>query len=781
MGIQQRQKLSLADKNETWRKGNVNYYAESARFNNVYLLSLYKAASGRLEETDYTYITNPYNIQNRPELKNYPAKLKNYPIIPTIYNLLLGEKRNRPILKSVLVRNSDSANRKKAQEEVFFKKQLQQLYVNALNGLGLETGIESKDVPPLENSVQNFSKQWNDDRAVQGQEILDFIDDDLKIPQKFLKGFEHWLVTNSVYTIKDVVNDELTYRIVDPRNVGFIADDSVEFIENGEAAAITEVITVSEFIDRFYDLITDDLANYLDRVGSSGSSEKRLVFSDDLDGVRTTDSTSFSRENFGNTVEVTYVNWKSRLQIKQKVYKNFLGVEVREEVDNDYKADTTLGEKIVEVWVDEVWEGYRVDNKYYYGIQAVPFQRGTLQNPSKCKLLINGRIKRIGTMKALSMVELMMPFQHLYNFAHYRLNLILAKNKENMTLMPLSLIPTKEGWDMFSVMYYAEATGYLFVDDLALEPSKLQTALNAVKVIDASLNQFIQYMSQYLRDIKMEAMDLVGLTPERKGEQTAATQGLGVTEGAVYRSSLITEDFFAGYDEFQECEYAGFLDLSKFAYRNGKKGSYNTSDGRSLLLDVEVSKHIESEYGVIVISSAKEEEKRRTLQSYGMAFVQNNMRPGQVAKMLENNTSFTKLSAQLSEIDRYEQQLEQQKEQADRDNAMKIQQMKSTDLEEERKVKIYIADQTNLTSRENKLDDIEAKLYGMDANADGQDDGLALADSSIERDKLLNAASIAREGFQVKREELNTKKQIEKDKNSTALQIAKTNKNKYDK
>src|SRR6185312_717399 len=130
------------------------------------------------------------------------------------------------------------------------------------------------------------------------------------------------------------------------------------------------------------------------------------------------------------------------------------------------KVEPAFGETLIEeYWVNEKWEGYVVDNdKFYFGVQPIPIQRNGINNKS-CKNLINGRIRRMGDRKALSVVELLMPFQHLYNFGHYKLNNILAKNKEKLLLMPIGMIPDKNGWDMYTSMYHADANGILWFDE----------------------------------------------------------------------------------------------------------------------------------------------------------------------------------------------------------------------------------------------------------------------------------------------------------------------------
>jgi hypothetical protein len=57
-----------------------------------------------INQYDYTYVTRPYGR----ELKNFPSKMKDYPIIRPVVDCLLGEYTRRPKSYMVSVDNSDA-------------------------------------------------------------------------------------------------------------------------------------------------------------------------------------------------------------------------------------------------------------------------------------------------------------------------------------------------------------------------------------------------------------------------------------------------------------------------------------------------------------------------------------------------------------------------------------------------------------------------------------------------------------------------------------------------
>lgn len=793
MANRQRQKISNSKKDDVWKRANVDYYAENTRINNNYIRGLYAAAAGELNSFEYNYLTNPFGkaTKDKPQLRNYPAQLRNYPLIPYLFNLLLGEKRKRPLIYTVLVRNSDSINKKKIAEIQLLKTSIEQLYINELNALGIDTGVENRPVHPLEKLMGDFSENWNDERAIEGQEILDYIVDEIDIPERFTKGFEDWLVVATIYTYKDVINEDIAYKICRPENIGYFCDTNTEMIENGEAASYREEITVSACIDRFYDLIEKEepeLLNYLDDVngGASPSAERQIYYNDTDLGINSGyqyDDVIVGKQDLQNslnrTVEVIHVNWKSWVEIAQLTYYTDLGEEITIEVPLDYEPNTFLGEVVHKYWVNEVWEGYRIDNKHYLGIAPIPHQRGTINNPSKCKLLYNGRVKRVGTIKCLSFVQLLMPFQHLYNFGHYKLNNTIGKNKDKFTILPMGLLNEDAGFGMIENMYYVDATGFLIVDE---SNDQTKQALQHIRVIDTGLNDYIKFMMEYLREIKAEAEELVGINRQRKGE-TSASEGLGVSENAIYTSSLMTEDLFAQYDKFQEVELNGLLDLSQYAYINGKKASYVSSDNRIKFINVNPNNHISSEYGVRVSSSSKEMQKIKKMQQYGETLASQQAKPSLLADIIDADHSFAKLKVKLQQSEVLEQQLDDQRLKQEQDSNERIAQLQSDDKNNELEFKYYQVDSNNSTSRLNTIDTIQAKVTDTDVDNNGVNDYVQLQEVQLKHLERMDNLSIERTKTALELEKLNEQKQqrisdekMHKEKLKTDIQKAKITK-----
>ena len=802
------QKVLFKEKDRTWRRNNMLYFYNKCYPQNAYFESLYKAANGELEATDYTHVTNPFGkaISGREQLKSYPARLKNYPIIPPILQLMMGEKRDRPFVSLVTVLNGDSVNLKKQQEMLIVKKFTEQKYLETLKSMGIDTGAEDyQPVPELEKSLQDFNENWSDYRAIVGQEVLEYIMADCEVPRKLLGGYMHWLVTGCVFTLKDVRGEDVHYQVLNPKYVGWIADESSDFLEDAHAILYVQRLTKSSFLDHYGEVIANeskkDQEEIMDVINrkTNGMSEPYMSLYDNSDLISQSDkgyakNVSFGSTNsnyyndFQDTLEVAYANWSSQELVKVIRVTDEMGNSEDIEVGDDYIVDSEYGEELLETyWRTQKWEGYICNNKEtIFGVRPIPYQRNRLSRKSGAKNLIAGRIRKLGDRKALSTVELLMPYQHLHNALHWKFNLTLSKDKAKLLTLPLDLIPKHEGWDMFTTMYHAEATGILWVD--ASNPNLIQ-ALNAIKSIDLGLYQYLDALMNLMERIKNEAKSLVGITPQREANITGKA-GLGVTDMAITQSMLVSEHMVSEYEEFDEKELNGLLDISKFAYINGKKASYINSEGRQTLIDIDAENvdYLNSEFGVFVKSSAKERDKLNKLKQFAETLASQGADASMLGKILNAENNFSKLLDELEDIEEANRLRQEQQAQADREMQDEISKRATDVANSELAFKYYNVDSQNQNKLEVKQLDNAGKQATMDADKNNIPDFIDIQTASVNNHVSMSKLKLESAKFVQSQMSEGNKIALEKEKLAVAREkieadkyIAKTNKNKFDK
>jgi hypothetical protein len=295
-----------------------------------------------------------------------------------------------------------------------------------------------------------------------------------------------------------------------------------------------------------------------------------------------------------------------------------------------------------------------------------------------------------------------------------------------------------------------------------------------IKVLDASLDQYIQYVQNYLKDIKQELEEFVGITRQRKG-QTSASEGKFVTEQSIFQSSVTTEDLFMSYEDFQKRELQGMIDLSKFAWIEGKRSQYVGDDMKIHFLNIEPGDYQEAEFGVFVKTSKKENEKLEQLRGMAQAFAQNQMRPSMVADIL-NSENFTELRNKLEEMEEMEMQLQQEQAQAEGQAAQGAAEAEGIDKQKDRDHETIENEKDRNLDREKMLHETQTELFNQDINDNAIPDALEIQKLTQEGLKITEDTKlksreldIKEKDVEVKAEGVRSKERTEKLKAKTAL------------
>ncbi len=771
MALLPKQKLSKNSKNSSWGKDCINALIENSTFasgGSNELRSFYKAYNGHLDKAAYAYVTNPYNAKDSRRKMNFPAKLRSYNIIKPVVDLLLGEKSQRPFNYQVIARNSDTESKKRTEMSQAVLASMQQMFVNELNEQGMQTGISSQEVEMPEAIKARMDQGYSDSRADIGQEAMSYMTDALELPDKLQTAFFDWLVTGYVYSYKGVCMDEPDYDIVSPLDIDYHKSPDTTFIEDAQWVVRRNRMTVGEVVDNFYDLLSQKEIDRLD-TPSEGDGSGFHLDTVDQSNEKTKD----------RLVEVIHCCWKSFKKVGLLKYTDELGEQGEMLVDESYKLDKESGEDISWMWVNQSYEGYRVDGDIYLGLGPCQVQRNQMSNYSSCKLPYNGRAYSDRYADNVSIVGMGMPYQTLYNVFHYRLELSIAKNKDKIMLMEINAIPKKHGWDEEKFMYFADAMGFAFIDSTAEGQRNERVAFNQYQVLDMSLGQYIAAQFELLQAVKQEWEDLVGVTRQRKG-QVMASDGAGTTERAIFQSSVMTEELFRKFEKFEERDMQGLLDVSKFSWRNGKKAAYITSDFRQAFLSIDPLEYTESEFAVFVKNTARESEKLQTLKQLAHSFAQNGSMPSTVAEILDSD-NFARVKGLLAQVEQKMQETEGQAAQAAAQAEQEKAQGEQQKLVQEQ---MFEADQNQLDRDKDimlKQMDIDKELYAQDVNNNQIPDANEIEKRQIEREHFRDEMHEKKRENKSKESLDKEKLRIEEKKIDTQLKVAKENKNKYDK
>lgn len=665
-----KQRIPFSQKDDKWKEDCVNAYINLSKFGiserRSYLKSLYDYYNGVIDEEDYNYVLKPYGRTR----SHFPTKLRNYPIIKPIIDLLLGEKSKRPLEYTVTVQNADSVSIKEEALQNLLLTNLRSQFVNELAQLGqIQQGENVEPPPPPKQIVEEFDRTYTDHRAITGQSALNFIMYYNEVYDKIQKLFFHYLVVGECYSHKGVRRDEVFYEVVNPLDIDYDKDPDIDFVEDADWAIIRKYSHASTIIDIFGEYLSDEQVLELESPTHT-SAEAYLLYRAEASGA---DDNVYRNR----LIEIITVYWKSRKRIGFVSYidPNTGNTEMFD-VEEGYRLSPELkaaGAKIEWEWVNEVWEGTRIDRRFFINIRPYKNQRNSLDNPSRCKLPINGRKYSDINSQSISLVSLGIPYQLNYNIYKYRLELAIARSKDIIAQFDINMIP--KNWDMDKFMYFVEGTGIAWVD---YNKEGIQLSPQHQSVLDMSIKTISQYLT-LLESIMVEWEKISGVTRQRQG-QMSTYEGKATSQQSIVQSSHITEDLFRKFANFERRELQGLLDYSKEAWVNGKKAVYVMPDGSMDQLDLEPLTHMEAEYGIFVSDAGKDVERKQKIEGLAQAAVQNGMPMSAVISIFESE-SFSQIKDKIRQAEKQADELRKAQEQAQQQQSQQEMQLKQQALQ----------------------------------------------------------------------------------------------------
>ena len=735
------QKLPLSKKNKKWRESCVEAYIELSQYGvnerKDDLKRLYDYYNGVIYEDDYRYVTQPYGKSRT----NFPSKMRNYPIIKPIIDLLLGEKSKRPLNYTVTVQNGDAVSQKESAKQQAIYQNLQQRFIQTLAQSNPEIlqNLESPDDIPMPKEIADqFENSYVDNRAIKGQHAITYIMQSQEVYDKLQKAWFHFLVSGEVYTHRGVRNKEPFYEVLNPIDIDYDKDPDIEFVEDGDWALVRKYVHASSVIDSFYESLTEEQVLELEEPRQSDP-ESYLLY-------RRARAGSDPNTYRNRLIEVVTVYWKSRKRIGFLEYLDPETGSMEEmEVDETFRMPKEMkeaGAKITYLWVNEVWEGTRIDGRFYININPIANQRISIDNASTCKLPINGRKYSDINADNISLVSLGIPYQLNYNIFKYRMELAIARIKDIISQFDINMIPKK--WDMDKFMYYVEGTGIAWVD---YNKEGIQLNPQHQSVLDMSIKTIGQYIT-LLESILNEWEKISGVSRQRQGT-IGAYEGKASSQQAILQSSHITEDIFRKFARLEQRDLQALLDYSKEAWLTGKQGMFVMPDGTTDFLDLDTLQHMESNYGIFVSDAGKDQQRLDQIKGLAQAMIQNGTKASMVAEMFESE-NFSQIKGKLKAAEKAAEELEQAQQQAQQQQAQQQMQMQQQEME-----------RASIDKEKDRQLDIEVALINAEARKNPELD-------SFNMQKLMQDFENKQRELDIRERELGAKINNDNEKNQIA-------------
>lgn len=705
------QQLPFSKKNKAWRKKHLDW-AESKTFFNYSLVRKsvihkkinYDLLLGKLHMDDLQMVLNPDSL----EAGFIPETIQHYPIMNSKLNVLRGEESKRVFDFRVVITNPNAITEIENNKKQELLARLQEMVANTAQS-------EEEFSQELDKLNDYYTYEWQDMREIRANALLNHYMKELNIPLTFNEGFMDAMTVGEEIYQCDIIGGEPVIERLNPLKVRVFRSGFSNKIEDADIVIIEDYWSPSKVIDTFYDVLTkkdieyiekmpdqigqssvDSMGNYDDRVGimsgtmmSDEITSQNGFFFDPL-GVTEGISNSLLPYDMHGNLRVIKMYWKSRRRIKKvKSYDPMTGEEVFSFYPENYVLNEDLGEEEKIFYINEAWEGTKIGENIYVNMRPRPVQYNRLSNPSRCHFGIVGSIYNLNDNKPFSLVDMMKPYNYLYDAVHDRLNKLMAKNWGKIIQLDLSKVPA--GWDIEKWMYYAKSMNIAVVDsfkegNVGASTGKLAGALNNANsgVIDAELGNIIQQNINLLEFIKMEMSEVAGISKQREG-QISNRETVGGVERATLQSSHITEWLFVVHDDVKRRALECFLETAKIAIKGrSKKFQYILSDNSIRVMDIEGDEFADADYGLVVDSSSSVQELNSKLDMLAQAALQNQALNFSTIMKLYGSSSLAEkqrlVERNEQQIMERQQQAQQQELQARQEEAMANAQMKEAEL-----------------------------------------------------------------------------------------------------
>lgn len=795
------QKLPMSKKTQAWKEACVDYvvgagdsgFGGNGRSRSDEMQTYYDLYNSIYNEKDLKYVTNPFKQDD-----GFPAMAQDYNIIKPYVDQLLGEETKRPF-NFHPQRTSDIA----ASELQEKAKEMLMDYIQATIASKLspeqaaryEQALATGEIQTPEAIAKYLQKDYKDIAETEAYHALQFLKRKLNLTHEFYKGWKDALIGGEEIYYIGVINGDPYVERVNPMYFDYEHSLDLEFIDDAAWCRRKMIMSATEIYDRFYDKMSErqlnELLELIDQRPGAGNNPEIRKTSIDYESIKLHKINSFTDNPFDiDHIVVYHCCWKSFKKIGFVTLLNPETGEVEEfQVDEDYKVTGT--EQSVEWdWIIEVWEGYRIGDDMYIGIQPIEYQHISADNPNSQKLPYTGVVYNNTNSKPRSLVSMMKPLQYMYIVVWYRLELALSRDKGKVAVMDITQIPKSMNIDVNKWMHYLSALGVAFINpydegwDIPGREGGKPSQFNQLSSWDLTMSNVIAEYIQLMQKIEDMVAKLTGITPQRQG-QIAASELVGNTNTAVSMSYHITEPWFWNHNQVKRRVLTMLLNTSKAAWKDSKRYlNYILDDATRAFVQLSDNFFYE-DMDIFVDDSTKNQQYIDQLKQLLQPAMQNGASLLDIAEIITlDNMSMIKNRLEEIEQKRMEQMQQQQQaeQQAQQQIADQQNQLKEEELmlkEAEMDLEKYKVDQDNAT----KITVAQLNAYrgaeNMDQDNNGIVDVVEIGKQALEQQKINSDIATKqlelnnkRREIEQKREAENKKIQLEKDrmKHETELQ-----------
>jgi hypothetical protein len=812
-------KTEKEKQDESWIKNTMDYfsnkaYAEYVKNRDTFVKN-YDLVKGILRMEDF---------YQEPQVKSFtdmlttdlqlPAYVKHYSIITTPINELVGEISKRPDTFRVKAFDDDSKS-----EELEFKTKILQEYVinkakqKIIEDLAIK-GQNPEDIDPEEldqMTMQDVQDELDDYTSIAekwANHVLTCQKAEFNLKEKSEDAFRDMLISAREFYHIYEDNSKLGFNIevANPKNTWFLTTPDRKYIsdptgraQGAYAAGTVQVMELSEIIELVPDMTKDEidhLRSSLQDYGLINVRESNLGNPDAIPGQESVQYDTYDplvlqtrmiiesemKENddglkdflgltsnvssFGYKYVVVRAYWISKRKIGKLIYTDEMGNEQSMLVDEKYKSGTIPTQQSLEWgWINEWYQGVKIGPDIYH---IKPYR---LLN--YCPII--GLTHEIKNTEAKSLVDLMKPFQVLYNVCMNQLYKLLEKEVGKVYLTSIRHIPIPKDGDAQDALdiweMEARNRGVMFIDD-SPENLKSPSSFNQFRDIDLTRTQEIQSRYNLAMQLKNECWELIGMSKQRMGSISASESATG-TNTAIQQSYSQTEPLFVAHEYVMGQLYQAIIDAA--LYTESKKPqstlSYITDTGESAFVQVNGSDLRFRDLKVFLTNRPEDNQMFQEIRGLSQAVIQNGGSLHDIIELYSTKSVrqmkkvFKKLKERQEQMQNQQMELQQQQQQAQQEQAQ-AQMQQAAQMAQEKQANDDYQRELDRLSKE-KIAIIQATGFG---NVPGEDIDKNAIPDVLEMSKLSHDQEKASKDYQLKIADINSKNKQAADKMSIEME-----------
>ena len=816
-------KTEKEKQDESWIKNTMDYFANKAYSeyvkNRDTFVKNYDLMKGILRMEDFYQEEQVKSFTDMLTADlGLPAYVKMYSIITTPVNELVGEISKRPDTFRVKAFDDDSKS-----EELEFKTGILQEYVlqEAKKQILEKVALEGEEIDEEQlqqmtmNEVKDELDSYTSIAEKWANHILTCQKAEFNMKEKSEDAFRDMLISGREFYHIYEDNSKLGFNVEvsNPKNTWFLTTPDRKYIsdptgraQGAYAAGTVQVMELSEIIESVPDLTKEEidhlrsslqdygLINVRDsNLGNPNVTpgidsvqydtydplvlQTRMMIEGEMkennDGLKDFLGLTSNVSSFGYKYVVVRCYWISKKKIGKLIYTDEMGNEQSTLVDENYKSGTIPTQISLEWgWINQWYQGTKIGPDIYH---IKPYKL-----LSYCPII--GITYEVKNTESKSLVDLMKPFQVIYNVCMNQLYKLLEKEVGKVQLMSIRHIPIPKDGDAQDALdiweMEARNRGVVFIDD-SPENLKSPSSFNQFTSLDLTRTQEIQARYTLAQQIKNECWELVGMSRQRMGSVSASESATG-TNTAIQQSYSQTEPLFVAHEYVMGQVYQSIIDAALYIESAKPQStlSYVTSEGESAFVQVNGSDLKFRDLKVFLTNRPEDNKMFEELRGLAQPLMQNGGSLYDVIELYSTKSVrqmkkvFKTLKDKQEAMQQQQQQLEQQKVEQQGQIAQaqiaQAQQMKDQEVAND--------------NYQNELDRINKKEIALIA-AESKSGPLSDVDVSgvpdvLEIGKLANDQTKALKDYEMKMAQINSqnqqasqKLQIEREK----LQVAREN------